>query len=333
MKRSSLLLLTAGTILVLAATSALAQGVTLYDREEFRGGSATFDSDVEDLGYSRIGNDRVRSVRVDRGCRAILYEDSRFRGRSTVVEYDAPDLERTEVGPGNASSLRVECSRDGWGNRGRDDDRRDEWGDRDDRGSFGHDYAWRGRKGVILYEDQDYRGREAFLSQDTDDMRHLDVGNDRASSIRVAPGCQATLFKNARFTGGSVVIEYDTPDLGRTRVGNDSVSSIEVRCRGIGGNTGADYGREYGVTVYADSDFQGTSETFDRDVADFRRTPFGNDRASSIRVSPGCVAILFRDENFRGRSVRLEGDVESLSSTAVGNDSVSSMQVDCRRRR
>ncbi len=85
-----------------------------------------------------------------------------------------------------------------------------------------------------------------------------------------------------------------------------------------------------GVTLYKDTEFRGTSETFHDDVSYLGNTRIGNDQASSIRVSGGCRATLFYDANFRGRSVEISRDESQLAHTAIGNDEASSMEVDCR---
>ena len=85
------------------------------------------------------------------------------------------------------------------------------------------------------------------------------------------------------------------------------------------------------VTVYHDVHFEGRSETFFGDVADFRGSYVGNDTVSSIVVDPGCHVKLYRHAYFRGRSVSLGRDFADLRGTWVGNDEVSSMRIQCRR--
>jgi hypothetical protein len=83
------------------------------------------------------------------------------------------------------------------------------------------------------------------------------------------------------------------------------------------------------VTVYAELDFQGTSESFtgaDPSLSDNR---IGNDRMRSARVPEGCELILFDDGDYRGTSAVLTADAPDLSRTRVGNDRVSSLQVSC----
>ncbi|MEM9554723.1 MAG: beta/gamma crystallin-related protein [Acidobacteriota bacterium] len=355
------------------APAAARAGVTLYDEEGFRGLDETFTVDVDNLGRTRIGNDRARSVSLARGCRAILYSDAGYRGESVTLTREVSSLDRTPVGLDRVSSLRVDCRRGSWDDswsddrygddRYRDDRSRDRYDDRDrdrsgwndpwsddrygdrhrdghggwddpwsdGRGSGGWGSEWQGRRGVIVYTDAGYRGRSEIFVQDIDDLRRSRVGNDSISSIRVAPGCQATLHETIRFSGRSMVIERDIPNLSGTRIGNDVASSLTVRCRGQAG-VGSDFGWGAPVILYADTDFRGTKLEVDGRIDDMSRSPFGNDRASSIRVAVGCEAILYADAGFRGRSVVLTGDVENLGRTRIGNDSVSSIEVRCRRR-
>lgn len=208
-----------------------------------------------------------------------------------------------------------------------DHDHRD---DREDRRERNRDHR---RKGVTLYEREDFRGRSEFFHQDDPRLSDNSIGNDRVSSIEVDRGCQATLFEDERYKGDSVVIEDDARSLRGTRVGNDRASSILVRCAGPGGNTDGSYGWGEGVTLFTNSDFRGRSQSFTRDVRDLKRSQIGNDEASSVRIQRGCEAVLYSDVGFRGRSIRVTEDIEDLGRTRIGNDEVSSLEVNCRRRR
>jgi hypothetical protein len=118
------------------------------------------------------------------------------------------------------------------------------------------------------------------------------------------------------------MVTSDVRSLRGSGVGNDTVSSFRLDCTGAG---------ERGVTLFSDESFRGTQERLfvdDTDLADNRGV--GSDRASSVRVDPGCEAWLFEDRGFRGASVYLTGDVPALDRTVLGNDRASSVQVRCR---
>lgn len=277
------------------------KGVVLFEREDFRGRRAFFGDDEADLGRSRFGNDVASSLRVAPGCEVTLYSDRGFRGRSVVLNRDQPSLYQTRIGNDRVSSLQVSCGGD------------PPWG------------GWGRRHGAVLYEDDDFRGRQEVIEGDDPNLRDNLLGSDRVSSVRVAPGCRVTLYRDANFRGTAAVLTYDTPTLSGTRIGNDSVSSIRIACQG----DDLDWdGR--GAVLFDDSDFRGRNEVVSGDIPRLRATRIGNDRVSSVRVAPGCQVILFADENFRGGSTVLTADAPSLAGSRVGNDGASSVRLECR---
>ena len=84
-----------------------------------------------------------------------------------------------------------------------------------------------------------------------------------------------------------------------------------------------------GVTLYADANFEGTSETFKDNVSFLGDTKIGNDNVSSVRVSSGCTVRFFDDIDFRGNSEEIDRDVSYLGDTSIGNDRASSIEVRC----
>jgi hypothetical protein len=83
------------------------------------------------------------------------------------------------------------------------------------------------------------------------------------------------------------------------------------------------------LTLYRDLRFCGVSETFDRDVPDLRGTRIGDDRATSVRVPPGCRVRLYQHPNYRGDYTELRSDEADLRGSRVGDDGASSLQVRC----
>ena len=287
------------------------EGVVLFSNEDFRGRREIFTRDDGNLSNNPIRNDSVSSVRVARGCQATLYSDINFRGAATVITYDAPSLRNSRVGNDGASSIQVSCR--------------------------GDDPNWDGKRGAVLYSDEDFRGRSEVLSGDDRDLRDNPIRNDSISSVRVAPGCKVTLFSDTGFRGASTVLTADAPSLTRSRVGNDRASSVRIEC-GYHGGGGDDGGRDWddwrdrrGVRLYSSADFQGRSEIFLEDDRDLRNNEVGNDAVSSVRVSRGCRAILYSDTNYNGRSVVISEDTSSLGGTRIGNDAASSVRVECDR--
>ena len=103
--------------------------------------------------------------------------------------------------------------------------------------------------GIIVYEHANYLGNSAHLTGDMEDLRdfrgpciHESVDsvtrdwNDCISSVRVAPGWRATLYRAPDYHDDSLDITEDVPNLQLVRQHdcpndglNDCVSSVRVR--------------------------------------------------------------------------------------------------------
>jgi hypothetical protein len=103
--------------------------------------------------------------------------------------------------------------------------------------------------GIILYEHANFLGNSAHLTSDMPDLRDFrgpcvhptDDGvdrdwNDCISSVRVAPGWRATLYRAPDFRDDSLEVTEDVPNLQLIRQHdcphdglNDCVSSVRVR--------------------------------------------------------------------------------------------------------
>jgi len=88
-----------------------------------------------------------------------------------------------------------------------------------------------------------------------------------------------------------------------------------------------------GIILYEHEYYRGRSQNFNTgEVRALHGSAIGQDRASSLRIEPGCKAILYEHQDFRGRSIEVTGNVPDLGDTGVGNDSVSSLSMDCSER-
>jgi hypothetical protein len=189
-------------------------GVTIYGDYGFRGASETIHGNVVDMKQTRVGNDALSSIRVPSGCTAILYSDNNYRGHSLELYGDEPELGRTRVGNDSVSSIEVRCGGHGGGhNNGNSGSH---------AGSSGEgvtlygDYGFRGAsetfrtgeiadlKGtrigndavssvrvprgctVMLFADNNFRGRSIELTRDEPELGRTAVGNDSVSSISVS---------------------------------------------------------------------------------------------------------------------------------------------------
>ena len=205
------------------------------------------------------------------------------------------------------------------------------------RGGYGASAA------VTLYEHENFGGRSQSFNSDVPNLKYTPFGNDRATSIVVAPGCRVELYRDKNFRGGSAVIEGNVPDLGRTPVGNDALTSLRVVC-GYGGGGydggygGGGYGSDYGnappgqksgVTLYEGYNFSGRSETFHQDDPRLNNNIIGDNRVRSVSVAPGCTATLFDLYDYGGSSIYVDRDFNDLASARRGNLGVSSLRVQC----
>lgn len=286
--------------------------VILYRDLNLSGVHEGFGGDVADLRGSEIGDDQATSAQVAPGCRARLYQHPDFGGRYTEVRGALRDLRGSQVGDDGTSSLKVRCAGDG------------DWDEP------------RAGSGVILYRDLSFRGVSETFRHDVPDLRESRIGDDQATSARVARGCRARLYQHPNYGGRYTEVDGELPDLRGSAVGDDGASSLRVRCSGGGwddwpdDDEGSGWGGRRGVTLYRDLHYQGVEETFHGSVPDLRSSRVGNDQATSVRVDRGCRVLLYEHANFRGNYTDLYGDAPDLRHTRVGDDSISSLRVWCR---
>lgn len=174
--------------------------------------------------------------------------------------------------------------------------------------------------GVTLFEHPDFGGANQSFSADVARLSGTAIGNDRASSVRVAPGCTVTLYRDTDFRGRATVLRGDAQRLAGTDVGDDAVSSLRVDCSTRG---------PHGVVLFTDSEYRGRQATFYEDTADLTRDGYPDDATSSVRVPAGCSVTLYEHPDFRGRSETLYEDDAYLANNDIGNDVVSSLRVRC----
>ncbi|MEO8587149.1 MAG: hypothetical protein ABI584_13380 [Acidobacteriota bacterium] len=195
-------------------------------------------------------------------------------------------------------------------------------------------------QGVTLFRDRSLSGPSQTFHDDVPDLRYTQLGSRRASSVYVPPGCVAVLFDRPGFRGRRAEFRESDNDLSNTAVGEDTAASLRVNCRHDGPEShyhpdwhvdqSGPSASSRGVVLYRDREGRGPSQFFDRDVPDLDRTRFGNRMASSIDVSPGCIAILHEFPGFRGRRTEFREKDNNLRNTAIGEDTASSLQVRCR---
>lgn len=82
------------------------------------------------------------------------------------------------------------------------------------------------RPPVEIFEHAEYGGARQTLQIGRYDHSKLTIGNDRVSSVKVAPGYKATLHRHGGFSGDTVVLDKDTPSLDSSF--NDQTSGVVV---------------------------------------------------------------------------------------------------------
>ncbi len=97
-----------------------------------------------------------------------------------------------------------------------------------------------------------------------------------------------------------------------------------LRCRHGDDDRSGDrgYGRAQ-ITLYKDSDYRGSSRTFDSDVPDLNSYGFGN-AASSANVRGGAWQLCSRPY-YRGRCVTIDRNVRNFDGTGL-NDEIESLR-------
>jgi hypothetical protein len=98
--------------------------------------------------------------------------------------------------------------------------------------------------GIVVYEHANYLGQSAHVTNDIKDLKSVDRGpcttedssdwNDCISSVRIAPGTRATLYRDPNFKGESLELSGDIPNLQLATVScphyglNDCVTAIRI---------------------------------------------------------------------------------------------------------
>jgi hypothetical protein len=172
---------------------------------------------------------------------------------------------------------------------------------------------------VVIFADADFSGRSEPLDVGDYDSNELGIGNDRISSVHVAPGYRVILFKNSHFSGKTRVLTEDAGQLGNF---NDETSSIRVE------RISRHDDQQPPVVIFSNSNYKGRSQALGPGAYDREDLQIGNNKLSSLRVAPGCQATLFEGEHYSGKSAVVTGDAPSVERF---NDSTSSIRVDCRR--
>ena len=224
--------------------------VTLYEHRAFRGDASTFVGSDTNFGNDAIDHDRASSVRIRRGgCDGspgvYLYSDSGFAGRCSRFKRSVSSLRPEYVLNDEASSLRIigdyavtvyqHANFTGSRSTKQVDD--PTFGDdeiRHDEASSirireGNTVCTSGTTGVFLFQETGFGGRCSRFTDDARDLSLAFVGEDLASSIRVSPGYEATVFADRGLRGQPrSTFSGEDGNFGDNAIRHDRASSIRV---------------------------------------------------------------------------------------------------------
>jgi hypothetical protein len=154
----------------ISGAKAIASPVALYSGTDFTGACSTITGDVPRFESLGVGNDTVKSVRVNETCpgytrRITLYEAWDYQGRAVTIESDIANL--AALGFDNVtSSVRHSTP---------------------ERASWWVNIAPETR--VALYENPNFTGACSSPTSDIARINNWFIGNDRASSVRIGQPC------------------------------------------------------------------------------------------------------------------------------------------------
>ncbi len=311
---------------------------TIFADASFAGESQSLGVGRYDYSALTIGNDKLSSLRVQRGLQVTLYEHGGFSGASVAYTSDTSLVSNNDM----TSSIVVEEQ---------------------------------SPPQATIYSGKNYAGKSQRLGVGRYDDTALTIGNDALSSLRVPAGLKVTLYEHGGFAGARWVFYADEALVGNNDMtssivvergrelvnadpsgpaawsfGASSASSTLVlanaprvappRVAGLGGALemptveaigGGGFTVQMWVnldpiaseatlfqldgfaTLYPDPNFGGTPQVLRRGSHDVGALKVGNDKLSSIRVSSGTRATLYKDGGFKGDSYGVDEDLATLT--------------------
>lgn len=141
---------------------------------------------------NEVGNDSVKSLKVNEGWQVTLFENMNYAGVSETFTAWDPDLSNNAIGYG-ASSVQAIAN------------------------------------GVTVHEHNDFNGISEVFGDGCDaDLSDNAIGNNRITSVRVPPGWRLTLYDSTGCSGAKYVIQgIDDPYVNYGGF-NDRASSLKV---------------------------------------------------------------------------------------------------------
>ena len=178
---------------------------------------------------------------------------------------------------------------------------------------------------MTVYADVNFGGQSASFDGDTPNL--MSAGwNDNISSLRVPNGETWEICVDANYGNQCQAVTGSVPDL-RSMGWNDRTSSIRrinnTNGRRVWGGRNPNENND-GVTVYADPNFGGRSQSFRGDTPNMVSAGW-NDTISSIRIASGETWEICQDVDYGNQCRTLSGDVADLRGMGW-DDRISSLR-------
>jgi len=173
------------------------------------------------------------------------------------------------------------------------------------------------KKGITVWVNENYVG----------DSKVFDVGNysnmgdfginDQISSLRVEPGRQVRAYQHDNYGGRFWIFEGGKQYTLGGSWWDNTISSMIVE--------DANENNVVAARIYWDEDYGGSYQVLPvGDYPNMSKFLVTNDKASSIKVTPGYKVIVYWDVDYKGGSREFTSDVSNLGSW---NDKISSIKV------
>ena len=182
----------------------------------FRGSNYTGDTLVRGTGRHSLANNPMAnaasSLKLSSGCRVAAYDKDNYTGTCKVFTSNQADLGGSGLNS-DIASLEVQCGTT--------------------QGPYCPSPAapppsTSGWTGVRLYNDINYGGDYATFGPGNHSLGNSPLLN-KASSLQVSSGCNATVFDKQDYTGSSRTFTGNVSTLGGTGL-NDDIGSVRVSC-------------------------------------------------------------------------------------------------------
>jgi hypothetical protein len=180
---------------------------------------------------------------------------------------------------------------------------------------------------VTVYKDANYKGDSCQIPTSVSKIEDTCGGgwSDEISSLKITdPNYIVVLHEHIDFAGLAQVFSNDSSTLDADM--NDKTSSITLIEKGPESSS---------VTLYEDDNFEGVAFSFYNSNLNFTELKYTddhdtpdpsddtaedfNDKASSIKVGPGAIAILFEHATFKGCALLL-GETPPIPSPIPGDN-------------